>query len=363
MEEVYAARMGRLRDAMRSGGVRALWVHPSFDLRYLTGLAPLSMERVMGLLVPAEGQLQMVVPSMLLEESRHVPDCRFLDWDDTQGPEGALKEALEGIGAVHVSETLPFGVVQQMRSARPSIDVEIDRGTVASLRACKDAAEADALREASRVTDEMVMWVASQHVGSMTEIELARRISLRYQELGHHPWEELLVASGANASMPHYAGGDVPIDTAQPLLIDIGAAVNGYQSDTTRVIFPAEVAPEVSDAYEVLLSAASAAFDSVAVGVPAQEVDRVARSVITEAGYGDYFIHRTGHGVGLDVHEHPYIREGNEVPLKAGNCFSIEPGIYVPGRFGLRYENLVLLTAEGAEALNATPERLTFSTP
>jgi Xaa-Pro aminopeptidase len=360
MEDVYVARIERLREAMRAARVRALWVHPSFDLRYLTGLAPLSMERVMGLLVPLDGQLQMVVPSMLLQESQHVADCRFLDWDDTQGPEGALKEALEGVGAVHVSEMLPFGVVQQMRSARPSIDVEIDHGTVAGLRARKDAAEAEALREAARVTDEMVMWVASQDVSSMTEIELARRISLRYQELGHHPWEELLVASGANASMPHYAGGDVPIDSSQPLLIDIGASVNGYQSDTTRVIFPNELAAEVETAYEVILTAAAAAFEVAAIGTPAQDVDRAARSVIAEAGYGEYFIHRTGHGVGLDIHEHPYIREGNEDPLQAGNCFSIEPGIYVPGRFGLRYENLVLLTDQGAEALNKTPARLTF---
>jgi Xaa-Pro aminopeptidase len=363
MEDVYVARIERLREAMREARVRALWVHPSFDLRYLTGLAPLSVERVMGLLVPQEGQLQMVVPSMLLEESKDVLDCRFLDWDDTQGPEAALKEALEGVGAVHVSEMLPFGVVHQMRSARPSIDVEIDHGTVAGLRARKDAAEAAALRAAAQVTDDIVMWVASQDLEGVTESELARAISLRYQEQGHKPWDELLVASGANASMPHYAGGDVPIDTSNPLLIDIGAAVDGYQSDTTRVIFPADIDTEVAAAYEVLLEAAAAAFDVATPGIPAQEVDRAARSVITDAGYGEHFIHRTGHGVGLEVHEHPYIREGNDELLEAGNCFSIEPGIYVPGRFGLRYENLVLLSDQGAEALNRTPSRLTFADP
>jgi Xaa-Pro aminopeptidase len=246
-----------------------------------------------------------------------------------------------------------------MQAARSGLTVEIEDSIVASARAVKDESEMEALRRAGRVTDGTVEWVASLDLTGLTERQLARRISQHYTEAGHRPWDDLLIASGANAAMGHY-NGDLAIDRSVPLLIDIGSGVDGYQSDTTRVLFPAKVETEVEDAYGAVLDAYQAALSTVAPGVPAQEVDRAARRVITQAGYGDRFNHRTGHGVGLDIHEHPYIREGNAEPLQVGNCFSIEPGIYVPGRFGLRYENLVLLTSAGPEVLNRTSERMSL---
>jgi Xaa-Pro dipeptidase len=191
--------------------------------------------------------------------------------------------------------------------------------------------------------------------GGLTEGRLAGAIKARYLEVGAGD-SVALVASGANGSKAHYLG-DGAIAPNQPLLVDTGSAIDGYWSGTTRMFFPEGLEPDADRAYEAVCSAYEAAFDRVAPGVPAQEIDRAARRVITEAGFGDYFHHRTGHGVGLKIHEVPYIREGNVEPLEVGNVFSIEPGIYVAGRFGLRYENLVFVSEQGAQPLNRTPRR------
>ncbi len=353
MDPTFLDRITRLRSSLENSSIEARWVDPSLDMTYLTGLSPISMERIMGLVVVPDGPLRLVVPKMLADEAAHLPDCESFEWDDSEGPEAALKGALDGLSKLHVSPTLPIGAVEAIRSAR-SIDVDIEDEVLADLRSRKDETEAESLRKASHVTDEMVRWVDSISVVGLTERQLSLKMAMRYLEQGHRPWDDLLVAYGANASMPHYTG-DVPIGSGEALLIDIGAVVDGYQSDTTRMFFPENEDPEVMSAYDVILEAAEAAFAAVGAGVPAQEVDRAARKVITANGFGELFIHRTGHGVGLDVHEPPYLREGNETPLEVGNVFSIEPGIYKPGRFGVRYENLVYIGPQGAELLNHTP--------
>lgn len=354
MGDIYAARIERIRGSLAEASIEALWVEPSANLVYLTGLKPISMERVMGLVIRPTGDLRLVVPSLLADESAHVPDCDAFEWTDSDGPEAALAEALGDVKVLHVSPGLPVGIAETIRRDG-AVTIELEDAILASARARKDVAEAEALRRAGSVTDGVVEWIGTQDLDGVTEIEFALRLRIRYLEMGHVPWEEMLVASGANAAMPHYAGGEVPLGFGAPILFDIGGAVGGYQSDTTRVFFPEETDPEIADAYSVLLAAYEAAFAAVEAGTPCEEVDRAARRVITEAGYGASFIHRTGHGVGLEIHEHPYIREGNGAPLEVGNAFSIEPGIYVEGRFGLRYENLVYLGPEGPEALNNTP--------
>jgi Xaa-Pro aminopeptidase len=186
-------------------------------------------------------------------------------------------------------------------------------------------------------------------------------IQARYLELGYQPTPAPLVASGANASMPHYSGEETPIRRDAPLLLDIGCAVEGYWSDITRVYFPSGLDPEIEKAYEIVCAANDAAFARVEPGVPCQEVDRAARTVIAEAGYGEQFVHRTGHGLGLEMHEAPYIRDGNAQPLEIGHVFSIEPGIYVSGRFGVRYENIVVLSEAGPVSVNDSPRVHYFS--
>ena len=179
------------------------------------------------------------------------------------------------------------------------------------------------------------------------------RLTVHFLESGADPYDHYIVATGAHGALPHHVTGDTPIDLAQPLLCDFGCSVAGYHSDITRVYLPEGEDGEVREALEIVRAAHDAVIAGLEPGLPAQEADKLARDVIEAAGYGDRFIHRTGHGVGLEIHEPPYLRPGNPEPLQAGHVFSVEPGIYVPGSFGVRYENLVHLGPDGPELLNA----------
>jgi Xaa-Pro aminopeptidase len=246
-------------------------------------------------------------------------------------------------------------------AVRSGLEVDIEPGVLASLRERKDAEEVDALRRSGAVTDAMVEWVGTLDLESMTEAQLAGRIQARYLELGHRTSPEGLIASGANAAMPHYVGAGSPISIDRLLLMDIGCAVDGYWSDITRMYFPTPFEGELKACYEIVCSAYDGAFSVLKPGVECREVDAAARRVITDAGYGESFIHRTGHGLGMEVHEPPYLTGTNAQRLEVGHVFSIEPGIYLPGRLGVRFENIVHLGADGPESMNQSPREHFFS--
>jgi Xaa-Pro aminopeptidase len=180
----------------------------------------------------------------------------------------------------------------------------------------------------------------------------------RFLEHGHPPHPDFIVATGPNAALPHHETGEAPIDARAPLLLDFGCLVDGYFSDITRVVLPEELPAEVEEAYAVVLAAHDAAVAALAPGVPCEEVDRAARDVVVAAGHGERFLHRTGHGLGLEIHERPYLRSGNPQPLEVGHVFSVEPGIYVAGAFGLRFETIYHLGPNGPEPLNRAPRRV-----
>lgn len=363
LAEHHKRRIGRVREALRERGLEALWVEPSVGLFYLTGLEPVSMERLFGLLIPSSGELRMVVPLLLRDECSHMDDsAQMIVWDDSEGPERAVEIALKDIARLHVQGSLPSWMLFLLQKVRPGLQVEQDPGILSGLRERKDAGEVELLRKSGEITDEMVEWVGTLDLANLTERQLAGRIQARYMEIGLRPSSEGLIASGANTAMPHYVGGDVQIRDDQPLLMDFGCAVEGYWSDITRIYFPRELDPEIEEVYEIVCEAYDTAFAAIGPGVPCEEVDRSARAVIEKAGYGENFLHRTGHGLGLEVHEEPYIREGNEKPLEVGHVFSVEPGIYVQGRFGIRYENIVYLGEEGPEPLNLNPRKHFFET-
>ncbi|TCJ16709.1 aminopeptidase P family protein [Rubrobacter taiwanensis] len=358
LEERYRRRIDSVRNALRERGLEALWVEPSVGLFYLTGLEPVSMERLFGLVVPASGELRLVVPLLLRDECGHV--AAPIVWDDAEGPEEAARSALKGVSRLCVQGSLPAWALFLLQKVCPDLRIEQDPGILAGLRELKDAGEVELLRKSGAVTDEVVKWAGTLPLGELTELELAGRIQARYLELGYRPTPEPLIASGPNAAMPHYTGGDVRIRPDRPLLMDFGCAVDGYWSDITRLYFPREPDPEVKAAYELVCEAYDAAFAAIEPGISCEEVDRAARRVIEEAGYGENFLHRTGHGLGLEMHEPPYIRSGNRRPLEVGHVFSVEPGIYVRGKFGVRYENIVYLGPEGPEPLNRSPRRHYF---
>ena len=356
MDKMHEKCLARLTGAMRERSIDRLWVEPSVGFRYLTGIEALSLERLTGLLVASDGPLRLLVPLLLRDEFAGLADVadQFV-WDDAEGPDGATSKVLAGVKRIHVQGSLPMAVWDSLRRAAPSVEVALDPGVLSNLREKKDATELEHLRRSSELSDEVVEWIASLDLTGLTERQLAGRIRARYLELGSEPGEWALVATGANAAMPHYAGGDVPISTSEPLLTDFGGTVEGYWSDITRVHFPREAAAEVLEAYDIVCEAAAAAFEKVAVGVPCKDVDQAARAVIADAGYGEFFIHRTGHGLGLELHEAPYIAGANEQLLEAGHVFTIEPGIYLPSRWGLRYENVVHIAEDGPESLNKSP--------
>ena len=353
-------RLQRAQEETASRRLEALWIEPSVGLTYLTGLDLIGMERVTGLVIPATGELRMVVPMMLRDECGPL-DAEFEVWDDGEGPDSAVQRALKGVSTLHVQGSLPAAHLFALKNAMPSLEIAQDPGVISGLRERKDADEAAAIKQSGEVTDGVVEWVGTLALDSLTERQLALDMQARYLSLGVTPSPYILVASGAKAAMPHYMGGDVRIAADRPLLLDTGCSVDGYWSDITRIYFPEDFDPQIEEAYGIVCDAYDAAFAAVGPGVPCNEVDRAARDVITKAGYGEYFIHRTGHGLGLEIHEPPYLTAANEEPLQIGHVFSIEPGVYIEGKFGVRHENIVYLGPDGAESMNQSPRRHTFT--
>jgi D-alanyl-D-alanine dipeptidase len=226
------------------------------------------------------------------------------------------------------------------------------------LRARKDAGEVQLLRKAARGADESFRRIVAEGLKGRSESHVARSLGEHLEDCSHESVAFTIVGSGPNGASPHHLSGDRRVRAGDAVVLDFGGRVGGYCSDITRTVSVGEPRAEVAEVHEVVHLAQDAAFRVAAPGVPAEEVDRAARRVIEDAGYGDAFIHRTGHGIGLEEHEDPYLVEGNARPLEAGNCFSIEPGIYIEGRFGVRIEDIVTLTEDRAVRLNHAPRQL-----
>jgi Xaa-Pro aminopeptidase len=227
------------------------------------------------------------------------------------------------------------------------------------LRIRKEEDEVELLARAGRAADETFAQLSQEGLAGLAEHDVSRRLAELLVEKGCTSAAFTIVGSGPNGASPHHEPGDRSIRAGDAVVLDFGGWVGGYCSDMTRTVSVGEPASEVSEVHEIVRHAQQAAFGAVRPGVPAQDVDRAARGVIQEAGYGDRFIHRTGHGIGLEEHEHPYIVEGNAQPLEPGMCFSIEPGIYLDGRFGVRIEDIVTVTDQGARRLNEASRELT----
>jgi Xaa-Pro aminopeptidase len=351
--------LDHIRQAVRDTRADALWIHPAVELRYLTGLDLQSIERPLGLVIPADGGLRVAAPEMFAEQLAGL-DADVVLWTDTDGPDAAIAAVLDGIGRLLIEPSLPAGHAFGLPRARPGLDLDLDPGIVAALRRRKEPDEIARLEEASRFADRAVEWLASRSLEGLTERQLAGEVQAWFLQAGAEPYPGIF-AVGPNAALPHHETGDTPIDTAVPLLADFGCITGGYYSDITRVLFPPDPAAEVQEAHDLVLGAYDAAFAVVAPGVPCAEVDRAAREVFEQAGQGDRFLHRVGHGLGLEIHEDPYLTGANATPLEIGDVFSIEPGLYFPGRFGLRYENTVVLEESGPRSLNHAPRRPVFA--
>jgi Xaa-Pro aminopeptidase len=293
-----AGALPAIQEALAEQAVDALWVDASVGLRYLTGLDLMALERPCGLLVPARGEPRMLVPLLLHPETSALPVEQVV-WADHEGHEAALGTLLAGVRRCYVQPTLPTWVTMSLRAVRPGLEVEVDPGIMAELRARKGPDELDALRRAAGLADETAAWIATLPLAGYTERRLEAEIAIRFLRAQAGTYD-YIVATGANAALPHHSSGDEPIALDRPLLADFGCVVDGYHSDITRMYFPAELESEVAEAYAIVCAAHDAVLAMLRPGVTCEDADRAARNVIEAAGHGDHYLSRTGHGIGLE---------------------------------------------------------------
>jgi Xaa-Pro aminopeptidase len=354
MSDTSRARIARAQQALEERRADFLLVPPSADFRWLTGATARSTERLLLLVVPRAGDSFFLVPQLESEALGHeCPGLERVAWADHEDAFALLaaRIGLERRPTLLLGEGLRVGpllALAERAACRPAAS------TLGPMRATKDAEELAALAEAGRHADRIVMEAAERMRPGMTELELARFVLQRFEELGDsEPWA--IVASGLHSALPHHMTSTRRLVEGDVVILDVGAFTEGYGSDITRTFWLGSVPEEAERVYAVVDEARRAGIAAARPGVPCESVDRAARAVIEKAGYGPAFVHRTGHGVGLEVHEPPYLVGGNTVPLAVGNVHSVEPGIYLSGRFGVRLEDLVAIEPGGARRLNDAP--------
>ena len=361
MSTIYLERLQRVRAAMADQGVDVLLVSVGHDLPYLTGYQAMPLERLTMLVVPRDGEATMVVPRLEAPRVAEQPGVfTLLPWDETEDPTAIVARLASGAATAAVGDQMWARFLVELLPQLPGVTYRRAVDIVGPLRMVKDAAEIEALAAAGAAVDRIAAELqagAIQLVGR-TEAEVSADISARLIAAGHDKVNFAIVAAGENAASPHHHGGDRVIRPGEIVLCDFGGTMDGYCSDTTRCVVTGDIPAELADAYAVLHEAQVASVAAAVVGTPCEDVDRAARDIIAAAGYGDQFIHRTGHGIGMEEHEDPYIVAGNRRPLEPGHAFSVEPGIYVAGRWGMRLEDIVVATAAGPDALNASDHAL-----
>jgi Xaa-Pro aminopeptidase len=360
---VYARRLAAAAAATADAGLDGLVITPGYDLRYLSGSRAQTFERLTALVVPASGDPTVVVPRLELASLKGSAVAELglavRDWVDGDDPYQLVRAALGGSAvATAVTESMPalhLLPLAEVLGVSPVLATDILR----QLRMVKEQCEIDALRKAGSAIDRVHARVPDFLIPGRSEAEVAADIAEAIVAEGHSDVSFIIVGSGPHGADPHHSYSDRELQAGDLVVVDIGGAYEpGYHSDCTRTYSIGEPTPEVAQQYSLLQRAQRAAFDVVRPGVTAQQVDAAARDVLAEAGLADFFVHRTGHGIGLSVHEEPYIVRGNDLPLTAGMAFSIEPGIYFPGRWGARIEDIVVVTEDGALAVNNQPHEL-----
>src|SRR5882757_2885952 len=363
--DVYAQRLKAAAEATAAAGLTGLVITPGYDLRYLLGSRAQTFERLTALVVSASGDPTIVVPRMelaALKESA-VPELGLSvrDWVDGEDPYLLVADALGGASgpiATAVTDSMPalhLLPLAEVLGIVPMLATDVLR----RLRMIKYAAEIDALRKAGAAIDRVHARVPEFLVPGRTEADVAADIARAIVDEGHSEVAFIIVGSGPNGADPHHECSDRVLQDGDVVVVDIGGPYDpGYNSDSTRTYSIGTPEPEVARRYSVLQEAQRAAVAAVRPGVTAEQVDAAARDVLAAAGLAEAFVHRTGHGIGLSVHEEPYIVAGNDLPLQEGMAFSVEPGIYFPGEWGARIEDIVVVTGDGVMAVNQQPHDL-----
>ncbi len=347
-------RLAQAAAAAEKAGVDALLITPGADLRYLTGYDALALERLTCLVVPVAGEPRLVVPNLERPRAEAATSgVEIVGWDETDDPFALAVRTVSGAGTVGVADRMWAVHALRFRDALPQTRLVPAGPVLRELRVRKTPEEVAALREAARIIDAVHEQIQGWRIAGRTEHEVGRDIADAILSGGNTRVNFVIVGSGPNGASPHHDTGPRVIEPGDAVVFDIGGTTpDGYCSDITRT-YVVGAAPDGFEAmYDVLLEAQQAACDAVRPGISCEALDAVARDVITGAGFGERFIHRTGHGIGLEEHEEPYVVAGNPEPLEPGMAFSIEPGIYLPGRYGARIEDICVCTEDGGERLN-----------
>jgi Xaa-Pro aminopeptidase len=364
--DVYAHRLKSAAEATAAAGLAGLVITPGYDLRYLLGSRAQTFERLTALVIPSDGGPTVVVPRMELASLKESAVLELglsvRDWVDGQDPYRLVAEALGGVPgssvATAVTDSMPALHLLPLADVLGVVPI-LATDVLRRLRMIKDAAEIDALRKAGAAIDRVHARVPEFLVPGRTEADVAADIALAIVAEGHSEVAFIIVGSGPNGADPHHECSDRELQAGDMVVVDIGGPYDpGYNSDSTRTYSIGEPDPEVARRYSVLQQAQRAAVEAVRPGATAEQVDAAARDVLAAAGLAEAFVHRTGHGIGLSVHEEPYIVAGNDLALQEGMAFSVEPGIYFPGEWGARIEDIVVVTGDGAMTVNHRPHDL-----
>ena len=360
---IHRERLLRAAAAAAERAVDVLLITPSPDYVYLLGYRAPALERLTCLIIPADGEPALVLPRLEEPLARHelgelADEITLVPWDETDDPIRLVQAIVVGARRAAVQDQMWARVALRLRAALDPTEIVEAGPTMSALRRVKSPDEIERLREAAAAADAVMTSVLGERLSGRSEAEVSRHIRELLLEAGHEAADFAIVASGPNSASPHHEAGARVIETGDALVLDLGGSLSGYCSDTSRTAFVGDPAPEFAALHAVLREAQAAACEAVQPGVACSEIDAVARRIIEEAGYGDAFIHRTGHGIGMETHEEPYIVASNGEPLQEGHAFSIEPGIYLQDRWGARIEDIVVCTDVGGDRLNRTSTEL-----
>ena len=360
--EDFARRMGRAADQADAAGLTGVLVTPGPDLVYLAGYAPVAITERLTLLALQKGrEPAMVLPSLERPDAESAPSggaIALTDWVDGTDPFAKFAPVLDSLGTYAISDSAWALQLLGLQQALPDTHYVSMTAALPMLRAIKDAEELDRLAAAGAAADACFEAILEVRFAGRRETEVAADLAQLLIDHGHSQVDFTVVGSGPNGANPHHEAGDRTIEDGDMIVLDFGGLKDGYGSDTSRTIHVGEPTEQEREVYEIVRAAQQAGFEAVRPGVSCQDIDRACRRVITEAGYGEQFLHRTGHGIGVTTHEPPYMVEGETQPLQPGMCFSIEPGIYLADRFGVRIEDIIAVTEDGGRRLNATTHEM-----
>ncbi len=378
----HAVRLERARASLAENGAAALLLGLGADLRYLTGYTAHALERLTLLVLRPEGPATLVAPRLEAMAAAESPAAaagllEIEAWDETEDPYALVGARLRDVGdrpgrgprgasdgRLLVDPSLPARHLLGLQRVLPGRPFALSTEVMRDLRIVKADDEIALLRRAAHAADRVVARIGTGPLVGRTEAEVSREVRDLLIAEGHDESSFAIVASGPNGASPHHGAGERRIQPGDPIVLDIGGTIDGYGSDITRMLWVAgpehavAPTPEFLTVFELVRQAQAAATAAVRPGARAGELDEVARSVIRDGGFGDAFIHRLGHGIGLEAHEDPYLVAGNDETLDAGHAFSIEPGIYLAGRFGVRLEDIVVCGRQGPDVLNEASREL-----